>query len=89
MPDAWPPHQEVLQQLVVGDDTVVNNCELCVGIAHVRVAVDGTWDAVSGPSRVCNAHVALQEQKGEGHWSEGKDEAGLTIGIRPGVPGPR
>jgi hypothetical protein len=46
--------------LVVGDDAVVNDGELVVGVGAVRVAVCGTGLAVGGPAGV--SHGGLGEK---------------------------
>ena len=53
--------QEHPQFLVVGDDTVVDDGELPLGVGAVRVAVDPAGRAVGGPSGVCNTGVVVED----------------------------
>ena len=53
--------EEHPQFLVVGDDTVVDNGELPLGVGAVRVAVDPAGRAVGGPSGVCNTGVVVED----------------------------
>ena len=53
--------QEHPQFLVVGDDTVVDDGELPLGVGAVRVAVNPAGRAVGGPSGVCNTGVVVED----------------------------
>lgn len=53
--------EEHPQFLVVGDDTVVDDGELPLGVGAVRVAVDPAGRAVGGPSGVCNTGVVVED----------------------------
>ena len=44
----------------IGDDTVVHDDEIVVGIGAQRVAVDDRGRAVGGPSRVCNRDLRIE-----------------------------
>jgi len=49
------------QFLVVGDDTVVDDGELPLGVGTVRVAIDPAGRTVGGPSGVCNTGVVVKD----------------------------
>lgn len=53
--------EESPQFLVVGDDTIVHDGELPLGVGAVRVAVDPAGRAVGGPSGVCNTGVVVED----------------------------
>jgi len=56
--------KERLDLAIVGNNTVMNHCELIVNIRALGVAVDSLWLAVSGPARMGNTGVALKNSLG-------------------------
>lgn len=53
--------EESPQLLVVGDDTIVNDGKLPLGVGTVGVAVDPAGRAVGGPSGVCDTGVVVED----------------------------
>lgn len=53
--------EESPQFLVVGDDTVVDDGELPLGVGAVRVAVNPAGGTVGGPSGVCDTGVVVKD----------------------------
>ncbi|KXT02277.1 hypothetical protein AC579_8322 [Pseudocercospora musae] len=53
--------QQSLQLLVVGDDAIVHDGKLPLGVGSVRMAVDSGWRTVGGPSGVCDSCVVVEK----------------------------
>lgn len=53
--------EQGLQLLVVGDDTIVNDGELPVGVGPVGVAVGGRGRTVGGPTGVSDTSVGIED----------------------------
>lgn len=53
--------EESLQLLVVGNDTIVDDSKLPLGVGSVRVAVDAAGLAVGGPPGVCNTSMVVED----------------------------
>ena len=60
-------HQDVLEFLVVGDDTVVNQAEFGDRVTDVRVTVSGAWNTVGSPSSVSHGGLG-DEHFGHVDW---------------------